>query len=283
MGQTGKTADKEKDAGKPAGIDKTAYYCCGIRMLDARSKNPVCNDIYAADFMGEEGRRLFKTFKPFGRSTNRARARIIDDVLRGFLKDRPNLQIITIGAGFDSRPFRLAGGAWVEIDEFPVIEHKNNCLPPEQCPNPFRRIPVNFETGGLEKALGGISTEPPAVFVVEGVFMYLAPDQITGLLDTLQNVFPGHTLVCDLMSQRFVNRYARLTRKAFAQLGADFTNGDFDQIALIRGYGYREVRFISNYVMASRFGITRIPGPIITHVLKSLQEYGVHILAHDTD
>ncbi|MDY6906420.1 MAG: class I SAM-dependent methyltransferase [Thermodesulfobacteriota bacterium] len=262
-----------------SGVNKTAYYCCGIRMMDAQSNNPVCNDIYAADFMGAEGRRIFKTFKPYGRSTNRARARIIDDVLRQALKNQPNLKIITIGAGFDSRPFRLAGGSWVEIDEPAIIGHKNSCLPPDQCPNPLCRNPVDFETDDLAATLEKQVSGDPTIFVVEGVLMYLTRDEIKGLLNTLQTVSPVHTLVCDLMSPRFIRRYARLTRKAFDNLGANFTGGNFDQIALVLRHGYREERRISNYVMASRFGITRLPR-IIIHTLKSLQEYNVHVLSH---
>jgi len=31
-------------------ISKTAFYCCGVRMQDAESSNPICGDVYAASW-----------------------------------------------------------------------------------------------------------------------------------------------------------------------------------------------------------------------------------------
>jgi O-methyltransferase involved in polyketide biosynthesis len=42
---------------------------------------------------------------------------IIDDLLREELVANPNLTVVIIGAGFDTRAFRLQGGTWIELDE----------------------------------------------------------------------------------------------------------------------------------------------------------------------
>lgn len=44
-------------------ISKTAFYCCGVRMLDAKRSNPVCGDVYAEGFMNGDGLRIFEAFK----------------------------------------------------------------------------------------------------------------------------------------------------------------------------------------------------------------------------
>ena len=44
-------------------ISKTAFYCCGTRMQDAKRNNPVCGDIYAETFMNEDGLQIFKAFQ----------------------------------------------------------------------------------------------------------------------------------------------------------------------------------------------------------------------------
>ena len=36
-------------------VSNTAYYCCGVRMDDARQPSPLGNDIYAARFMDQRG------------------------------------------------------------------------------------------------------------------------------------------------------------------------------------------------------------------------------------
>src|SRR5688572_25697162 len=118
-------------------ISDTAYYGCGIRMLDAQRRRPVCNDVYAERFMDERGRKILQRFgvEPNPNMANVSRHRHIDDELRRRLKADPTLRVVLIGCGFDSRAFRLTGGEWLELDEPPLIAYKNAKLPVKECAN----------------------------------------------------------------------------------------------------------------------------------------------------
>src|SRR5213593_494267 len=107
-------------------ISDMAFYCCGVRMQDAAQPSPVCGDVYAKLFMDEYGRRIYDKFKEetISGASIIVRHRIIDDVVRHMLLSGPDLCIVTIGAGFDSRPYRLTGGTWFELDEPQVITYK---------------------------------------------------------------------------------------------------------------------------------------------------------------
>jgi O-methyltransferase involved in polyketide biosynthesis len=96
-------------------------------MRDAEHDQPVCGDVYAKAFMNEEGLRVLEKFKDetATNSSNVARHRIIDDFLRQELLDHPDLRVVIIGAGFDSRAYRLKGGSWFELDEPQVIVYKD--------------------------------------------------------------------------------------------------------------------------------------------------------------
>ena len=69
--------------------------------------------------MDDEAWRAFEPFRQFTAPnvSNATRARIIDDLVRERLAVTPDLRVILIGAGFDSRAFRLPGGRWLEVDE----------------------------------------------------------------------------------------------------------------------------------------------------------------------
>ena len=112
-------------------ISRTAFYCCGIRMQDAENANPICDDTYARVFMNEEALRFLETFKDdIGPNLgNVVRHRIIDDLLRRELESNPHERVLIIGAGFDTRAYRLQGGSWIELDEPQVIVYKNERLP----------------------------------------------------------------------------------------------------------------------------------------------------------
>src|SRR4029453_1217015 len=100
-------------------VSKTAYYCCGVRMQDAESAHPVIGDYYAKRLMSEEGLQYWQEFKDFKipNGSNTARTYIIDGYLKELLGAHPDSTVVLIGAGLDSRAYRLKSGTWIEIDE----------------------------------------------------------------------------------------------------------------------------------------------------------------------
>jgi len=174
-------------------------------MQDAENEKPVCGDVYAKEFMDERGLDILSSFatEKNPNAGNVARHRIIDDYLRKALSDNPELSVIIIGAGFDSRAYRLNGGRWIELDEPQIIAYKNERLPVEQCRNKLQRISIDFESESLADKLQPFATEQPVVIIFEGVFIYLPEDVIQQNLRILQSLFPEHALACDLMTENF--------------------------------------------------------------------------------
>lgn len=252
-------------------VSNTAFYCCGVRMLDAEQKNPVCGDEYAHLFMNEQGKSVFEAFKKFKgpNASNTCRHRIIDDMICDELMRNPDLLIVLIGAGFDTRAYRIDGGKWIEIDEQPVIEYKNSCLPEEKCMNFLRRIPVDFSVDSMDQILAPYTKHKQVLFVIEGVFMYLDEKQINVLLDSLKRVFPKHKLVCDLMTKQFFDKYARRFHENITRLGTSFTLMN-DPVDIFLQHGYHEVNSESTIRHAVKHGLMKVPGFILDYFLKTL-------------
>jgi len=210
-------------------------------MQDAERSNPVCGDIYAKAFMNEDGLRILEAFKDETKpnASNVARHRIIDDFLRQQLLADPSLCVVIIGAGFDSRAFRLKGGAWVELDEPQVIAYKNERLPVANCENELHRIPIDFSADSLEEKLSSFSIGSPIAVVIEGVFAYLEEEVIGQLLQTLRRLFPRHKLICDLMSREFFENYGRTLHEKIIGMGTSFkfTADNPEEVFLANGYG----------------------------------------------
>ena len=128
-------------------VSKTAYYCCGVRALDAGTSRPACGDHIAQRFMTPEAWALFEPFRDLGppNASNVMRHRMIDDRLRAAIHARPDVGVVIIGAGFDTRAFRLPGGRWVELDEPSIIALKEAQLPARDSPNPLTRVAIEFD------------------------------------------------------------------------------------------------------------------------------------------
>lgn len=261
-------------------ISKTAFICCGIRAEDARSRGSICADIYAEDFMTDEGRSIWRRFAGSSRGTviNATRARMVQDEIGRSIKRNKDLQIVNIGAGFDSRAFRLAGGRWFEFDEPAIIEHKNDRLPVRLCPNPLQRTAVDFEKGELAAALRQCDAQAETLVVIEGVFQYLDKAQILDLLDALSARFPQHTLICDLMSEIFFDRYIGKKHDQIRALGSEFKFLEAEPEQVLLNHGYMPQLDPRSIVGQARdFKAIFVPAVLFHTVLVSLRDgYRIH-------
>lgn len=222
-------------------VSKTAFYCCGVRAADAKLDKPICGDMLAHLFMNEHGRKVFAATKRDARAnqSNVARHRIIDDLLRERLRENPHTAVILIGAGFDTRAYRLGGGRWTELDEPQVIDYKNERLPVAQCHNTLQRIPIDFQQERLVDKLPEVEGEVPVVVVVEGVFIYLEDTEIAETCAALRTKYPRHTLICDLVTQKFVQRASQELRNRLREMGATFKTTAENPSARFLRAGYR--------------------------------------------
>jgi len=265
-------------------ISNTAFYCCGVRMQDAENENSVCQDGYAKNFMDARGLDILAAFKAEKNPNagNVARHRIIDDIVRAELLDHPELQVILIGAGFDSRAYRLDGGSWIELDEPQIIAYKNERLPIGQCKNKLQRIPIDFETESLADKLQVFASNKPVVIILEGVFIYLPEDVIQQTLQILHNLFPKHKLVCDLMDERFYKKYSYTLHRKFGDLGAHFKFTPSQPTAVFLNANYQLLEKQSIIGKAVEYGSVKVPWFIFKIFLKTLQ-HGYAIYTFEAD
>ena len=233
-------------------ISKTAFYCTGVRALDARQANPICGDQYAERFMDAAAWQAFEPFKKFTppNISNATRHRIIDDLLRDRLARHPKLRVVIIGAGFDSRAFRLKGGQWLEVDEPQIFAWKNPRLPAVECPNPLTRVPIDFESERLTDKLAPSADSAPVVIVVDGVLFYLPEPRTRELLRTIRSRFPNGEILCDIMTVEFINKYGRALFDKIRDLGAALVVPERPIADVFREEHYRETQLISMMVRA---------------------------------
>jgi methyltransferase (TIGR00027 family) len=253
-------------------------------MRDAESRRPVCGDQYAKRFMDARGLEIFRQFG--GESgpnvSNVARHRYIDDFLRAELARDPNLRIVLIGCGFDSRAFRLTGGAWLELDEPQLIAYKNDTLPVSQSPNPLQRIPIDFAAEPLtQKLVAFAGTAAPTVCVIEGVTMYLTMDSLRATLEAVRSVFPGNRVIADLMTADFINSYGRNIKRIIASMGAQMIPPDTPALPFQQA-GYREVSSESIVGMAFRYRSIGLVNPLLRLVFPGLYS-GYTLRVFDAD
>lgn len=268
----------DREVGMKA-VSKTAYYCCGVRMQDAASAHPVCNDRYAERFMDAPAREIFGRFESERKANagNVARARIVDDHVRERLQVQPQLLVVTVGAGFDSRPFRMSGGRWIELDEPALIALKNQRLPADECPNPLQRIAIDFSSESIVDKLAALAGHQPVVCIVEGVLLYLDASSRQQLFERLHQLFPQHELICDVMQPPFLKRYARGVQTRIAELGAHLSAIEAPK-QLFEHSGYTLLQVTSIFQRAVEWRLVGIPRLVLWFMRTLRSGYAIYLL-----
>lgn len=263
-------------------VSKTAYYCAGVRALDAERPVPIVGDKYAKLFLGDDGRAVFERFRQFDRpnASNIARHRIVDDLLRARLLEDNARPVVLLGAGFDSRAFRLTGGRWLELDAAPVIRRKDELLSTTRCPNPLERVAVDFSPASLREALTAVRGSGTVTVVIEGVLMYLPPPKVDQLLEVLRKALPRHELICDLMTERFFTRYSADVHRVLAELGARFEGIEARPLARFLEAGYAVQSRTSIPLRAAELRAMEVSPFILRWFLPGLRDgYAVYAMA----
>jgi methyltransferase (TIGR00027 family) len=255
-------------------------------MLDAEHPRSLCNDHFAKRFMDERGMQIFEPFKSetMPNISNTVRCHIIDESIRSHLIENADSLVISVGAGFDTRPYRLTGGHWVEVDEPQIIIYKNEKLPITECANNLTRISIDFSNETLIEKLEAYRTHKNIIIVIEGVFMYLEDDAIESTIKQLQRLFPKHTLLCDLMTKKMFDKFARSVHDKLVEAGAQFTTRPDNPAAIFERHAYAESSrtpmFKRGYELGVLWDRARIPAPIAKllykTIMKDISGYAIH-------
>src|SRR6185437_7567728 len=118
------------------------------------------------------------------------RTRVIDDMIVDAVR-RGVDTVINLGAGLDTRPYRLAVSEklrWIEVDYPNIIELKTRRLADEKPTCRLERISCDLtDPGALRELLFKVAQDSQSGLVLtEGVIPYLTNDEVGTLAETLR-------------------------------------------------------------------------------------------------
>jgi methyltransferase (TIGR00027 family) len=140
------------------------------------------------------------------------RTRFIDEAVQAAL-EQGIVQVVILGAGFDTRPYRLAGMDRVNVFEvdLPAVQaDKKKRLQKHfgKLPEHVTFLPIDFDKQGLETVFTGTTYDPsrPAVFIWEGVTQYLTAEAVRQTLTFVGTSAPGSMIVFTYVLQSIIER-----------------------------------------------------------------------------
>jgi methyltransferase (TIGR00027 family) len=148
-----------------------------------------------------------------------ARTAYFDQLISQAFQDQVP-QVVFLGAGYDSRPYRfqeqLHNTKVFELDSAPTLQRKQDCLQQAgvAIPRQVVYVAVNLESEGWAGKLQKASFQPEkkSLFIWEGVTYYLSASVVDGMLKMVRSISaPGSSISFD---------YASLSPEALEEKGA---------------------------------------------------------------
>lgn len=189
----------------------------------------ICSDRYAHLFLGHEVRSFYESIAsgsemacakldemnrlyPGTHNSIVARARYIDDVVYTAAESGTK-QLVILGAGYDSRAYRMDG-----FDEMTIFEVDHPAMQAVKIkrvreifgslPARVKYVPVDIGNGDLSLRMteGGYKASERAMFVMEGLIYYLEPSVVDDLLGFISsNSGEGSAVIFDYFPQSMVD------------------------------------------------------------------------------
>lgn len=199
---------------------------CG-RALDNHLPHPILGDTMAEEIVRKLGYDCDLFHLSASPTINIAhRAKKLDQVAQQFITRHLNAVGLDLGAGLDTRIFRIAPPAtvdWYDVDYPEVIAARQQLLPAR----------ANAHGIGTDLTdptwLDAVPTDRPAVIVADGLMAFLTQDDMIDLLNRLINHFPSGEVA--------FNGYTR-----FAIWAAKHYHGTQSVAGLIRSPGLDDPR-----------------------------------------
>ena len=184
-----------------------------------------------------------------------ARERYIDDFLKAGLGEGLD-QVVILGAGFDTRAYRIAGIEKARVFEVDhpatqAVKLKRLRKVIDPLPGHVTFIAVDFNTQALAERLqsGGYDEQGKTLFIWQGVTYFLTPEGVDSTLAFVANHSgPGSAVIFDYFYNETLHdtssRYVKMMHRAARMTGEAYLFGiDEGQIEpFLTRRGFRDVR-----------------------------------------
>lgn len=227
-------------------VSDTAFWVATYRAMETSRQDALFHDPLAGLLAGEYGEKVSGSMKPFARYAYWSvtiRTRLIDDYILQYIQQGYS-SIINLGAGLDTRPYRLdlpQDVEWIEIDFPEVIELKNSRLK-QYSPNcRLERIGIDLsDLTERKKVFAELNNRSgPALILTEGVIPYLDEAAVSSLANEIKQQSRFKLWITEYYSPEVYPRYQ--SPKFNKRLGSSpFQFFPVDWLAFFEQHGWKQ-------------------------------------------
>lgn len=233
-------------------VSDTAFWVAYFRSLETESEQPLFRDPLAKVLLDDRGKRIAESMSGTSEHTKHnvlIRTVIIDRFVQELVAKGADI-VVNLGAGLDTRPYRLdlpAGLRWIEVDYPHMMSYKDTKLAKEKPKVNLEREPLDLADRAKRRALfATITTQSKkAVILTEGVLPYLTEEQVAELSEDLRAQESFRHWIADYISPK-VYKYLQTPKRMEQMKNAPFRfmPADYFGFFTSRNWKIEEIRYI---------------------------------------
>jgi methyltransferase (TIGR00027 family) len=194
-------------------VTDTALMVAACRAMETAREDGLVRDPFAERLAGERGFAIAKTipiveWMCFGAGI---RARTMDELLKTAFESEKIETVVNLGAGLDTRPWRLdlpAGLRWIEADYPDMLQYKATKLAGEKPRCRLEQIPTDLANARDREALFSRIGGAPALMITEGLLMYLPREAFDSIAQEPPRLAGVRTWLLDIASEAVMSMMA---------------------------------------------------------------------------
>ncbi len=225
-------------------VSYTAFMVAACRAKETDRADALFRDPLAAKLAGDKGKKIIENLPKTARLggwTVVIRTCIIDDFIQRALAEGVDT-ILNLGAGLDTRPYRMEfppSLRWVEIDYPEVINFKEQQLSDEKPRCCIERVKLDLaDLSERRRVLDEVTSQSKKTLVLtEGVILYLTEDAVASLGTDLKNKNSVQYWIAEYVSPSFAKSMRQSGGRTMAK--SPFLFDPKDYFALFAGAGWK--------------------------------------------
>ena len=233
-------------------VTDTAIWVAHYRALESERPDALFRDPLAKLLVGDRGKaiaaRMGKT-STYTQWSVVIRTVVIDRLLQNLVSGGVDT-VINLGAGLDTRPYRLAlptSLRWIEVDYPDTVERKNEMLANEEPSVSLERVGLDLSDRQARSSfLTRICADSKSSLILtEGVVPYLSPAEVGSLADDLRQQASIQYWIAEYYTPA-VYPYLRSRRRKQIMKKAPFQFFPENWFGFFRSHGWiqREIKYL---------------------------------------
>lgn len=186
-------------------LSKTLFIPLAVRANESRCEHPIFIDKMALTILNQcDTANMTIDGGEISTHGILARTQVIDTQVKSLLIKNPCATVINLGAGLDTRFFRLDNGSvvWYDLDLPEVMSLRKQFIPEHER---LHGIAKSVLDESWPTAVGCAANDS-VIIIAEGLLMYFTQNEVEEIFRILIAAFPNATMLFDVVHSFFVGK-----------------------------------------------------------------------------